>query len=290
MSKFIPRFQQPQAIAFAGNLAIGVQKIWPLEIEIALSRLRPLGPLFVRMRDAMVSHSMKMVYFPLPKSACTLFATFLALNSDQCGDFDPARHSIHGYRLSNPNLQLRDFRLLKSPDYFRFTVIRDPHSRLVSAYIDKLVKPVQAGQKWATGIRCGDYSFESVVESMCRMRDGQIEKHFRPQSSFIRNVSLDYIGVFDDLETTFRMFQDRFGVDIEGDVARKVRAPKRTAYSGPREDGPAYVGHYTAKQLAELDSIPPPESFYSDRLRDMVAQRYAEDLEIHRKAKSIQSA
>ena len=234
----------------------------------------------------MVSHPLNLIYFPLPKSACTLFATFLALNSNTARVFDSQKQGVHQFRYQERELQLRDMALTKGDRYFTFTVIRDPHSRLVSAYVDKLVKPVKAGKPWATDRKCADHSFESMVEALCTMHDARIEKHFRPQAAFIRNIPMDHIGLFDDLGPTLRLIYDRYGIDIEKDVASSVRVPKRTNYSQSCYSPSDYVGDLTALEIASLDRVPAMESFYNDRLRNLVSKRYHEDLDIYQQAKS----
>jgi len=281
------QFCQPTIKMLAGYGGRLVQRYFPFWVEVFLSRNKLFNRLYSRLRDAVVSDSMKMVYFPLPKSACTLFSTFLALNTEGCEDFDPVRQGVHGYRLRNPALQLRDFRVLTDPDYFRFTVVRDPHSRLVSAFLDKMVKPLGAGTRSdGVGSAVTDLSFEMLVESLCRMSDAAIEKHFRPQVAFIRNVSLDHIGVFDELEVTFRLFRERFAIDIEAEVAEKVRSPKRTQYAKDESAEFGYLGDMPVRELVALKQLPTAECFYNDRLHAMVAERYSEDLDIYREARA----
>lgn len=233
----------------------------------------------------MVSHRLQLIYFPLPKSACTLFCTFVALNSDTKRVFDAQKQGVHQFRFRETELQLRNMALATDDRYFRFTVIRDPYSRLVSAYVDKLVKPVRAGKAWATGKKCADHSFESMIGALHRMPDARIEKHFRPQAAFIRNIPMDHIGIFDDLGPTLRMIEDRYGVDVQKEVESNVYAPKRTKYSQAEPSASHYVGNLTARELAAMRDIPPVECFYNDRLREMVSKRYREDQEIYNRAK-----
>lgn len=285
MKKSRPRFCQSEQKAVIGALIIGFQKLFPLQAEIFCSRFKPLGEAFGRMRDGMVSKQLKLIYFPVPKSACTLFATFIALNSKTDRVFDPQKLGVHQFRFRERELQLRDLKLVRDDRYFKFTVVRDPFSRLVSAYVDKLVKPVKAGKHWATDRKCGDHSFESMVQTLCTMNDAKIEKHFRPQAAFIRKIPMDHIGLFEDLGATIELVYDLYGIDIEKDIASRVRAPKRTNYSPSASSGDEYVGNLTAKEIASLEHVPPTESFYNERLRKLVSKRYREDLEIYQQAK-----
>lgn len=285
MRRYRPLFCQSGTKAAIGELVIGVQKFFPLEAEIFCSRFKLLDEAFGRMRDGMICHPLKLIYFPLPKSACTLFATFMALNSNTERAFDSQEHGVHQFRYRERELQLRNMALVRDHRYFRFTVIRDPHSRLVSAYVDKLVKAVKAGKPWATDRKCADHTFEHMVETLCTMHDARIEKHFRPQAAFIRKIPMDHIGLFDDLGPTLEIIYDRYGIDIEKEVASRVRAPKRTSYSRSCPSAKDYVGDLTAREIASLEHIPAMENFYNDRLRKLVSERYREDLEIYQQAK-----
>ncbi|MEX0729859.1 MAG: sulfotransferase family 2 domain-containing protein [Aquisalimonadaceae bacterium] len=133
--------RQPHGKSAAGAAAFLAQEYFLLLGKIQLSRIPLFATPFSRLRDAMVSETLKLVYFPIPKSACTTFATLLALHDAASQDFDPTREGVHGYRFRTGKLQIKDMRCLARDDYFKFTVIRDPYSRLVSAYLDKLIKP-----------------------------------------------------------------------------------------------------------------------------------------------------
>jgi hypothetical protein len=271
--------RQPPLKSVAGAVAFSIQKYFPPGLELALSRWRPCNRIFSRLRDGLVRREKRLIYFPIPKSACTLFATFMALSTEYCSDFDPTSEGVHGYRMRTGKLELNDFSLLSNTDFFRFTVLRDPHTRLVSAYLDKLVKPVQCGAIGAARSDVLNLSFEDIVEWVYRVPDWAIEKHFRPQITFIRNVPLDHIGLFEDLDNTFDLFRARFGVDIQAEVASKVRSPKRTGYADiEASHSGGYVGDKTVKELAKFEILPPASCFYDSRLEAKVSERFLEDI------------
>lgn len=282
MAAQVPRFQQPDRKVFAARLVFAIQRFFPLRVELSLAKLALANRAFLTLRDCMVSDRIQAIYFPIPKSACTLFATFIALNSDHAPDFNAGEHKIHSYRLKNRNLQLNDVNALVSDRFFRFTVIRDPFTRLVSGYVDKLVKPVRNGLSWGTYERCGKFSFEEVVESICNLSDAELEKHFRPQITFIRNVPMDHIGLFEHLELTFDVLKERFGVDVRNEVAEQVHSPKRTGYE---QGASTYVGALRAAEISKREGIPPIEAFYNEDLRRKVAVRFKEDFDLYQRVR-----
>jgi len=153
----------------------------------------------------------------------------MALSTEYCSDFDPTSEGVHGYRMRTGKLELNDFSLLSNTDFFRFTVLRDPHTRLVSAYLDKLVKPVQCGAIGAARSDVLNLSFEDIVEWVYRVPDWAIEKHFRPQITFIRNVPLDHIGLL-KTSTILSIFLERALVSIY-----RQRWPRKFVH--PNEQG-----------------------------------------------------
>jgi len=75
-----------------------IQSCFSLETEQNFSKIKWFNSIFVRVRDVLVSDYLKTVYFPIPKSACTLLATMLALHDPQTRDFDPEAEGVHRYR------------------------------------------------------------------------------------------------------------------------------------------------------------------------------------------------
>ena len=87
----------------------------------------------------MISHKYKIAYFPVPKVACTsLKHAIYALENGI--EYAP---SNHGGRKIQPNFPTQDFatvNLAALDGYWKIAVVRDPASRVISAYANKIEK------------------------------------------------------------------------------------------------------------------------------------------------------
>lgn len=285
--------KQPILKSAAGAGAFLIQSLFPLQTEIYLSWCSPFATIFSRLRDVMVSHTLKVIYFPIPKSACTLFATTLALHDESTRDYDPVKEGIHHYRFRTRKLALEDMSYLCRDDYFKFTIIRDPYTRLLSAYLDKIVKPYKIAAERAAksktlnplyGHSLDELSFDSLIHFLARVPDYAIEKHWRPQHTFFRNVSLDYIGCFEHMNDACAVMLNRYGINVTRDVAPLVFSPKRTGYTDAVDTtNTGELSGLSPEQLIELSEFPGVDAFYNPELRAMVERRFSRDLALYRR-------
>lgn len=273
-----PRFRQPFNKYLAGLFYFGLQKYLPVSLEIWLCRVPIFYQIAERLRDAISIESLKVIYFPIPKSGCTYVGTQLILNSNLYAKFNPVEQGVHQFRYNNIEVRLNNFNKLVRADYYRFTIIRDPFTRILSAYLDKMVKPISKGESWATPALCGKYSFEDVVNEICCLPDAAIEKHFRPQHTFFRNVKLEYIGTFDQIESCSRNVFNTLGIEIDATSDLPIKSPKRTNYSSNTDFD--YVGNKKAMDFEPGQKFPAPNHFYNKALFNKVKKRYIEDYNI----------
>jgi chondroitin 4-sulfotransferase 11 len=185
----------------------------------------------------------KSIYIPIPKVACSTIKRICAqllgmqIPSDDVAETIHLLHfpSVKKYRIT------RDY-----SDYFKFAIVRNPWSRLVSCYNDKIAyerghvyerfdNPFVAYLK-EMGVWTEDMSFERFVNVISEIPDSSAEAHFRSQHTFLtdHNESLlvDFCGRVEQLDTDFGVIADRMG--IHADVPR-IRAGKsgdhRTYYT-----------------------------------------------------------
>lgn len=101
-------------------------------------------------------------------------------------------------------------------DYFFFTFVRDPYSRTLSAFLNKLQWPRYINL-YGNRIKKFSDSREIDFTGFCRfLKEGgglRLDRHWRPQTDFIWPAidRLDYIGKFESLEDSFRELMDMFG-------------------------------------------------------------------------------
>lgn len=263
-----------------------IQKYFPFEVELDLSAIPLFKTAFIRIRDVIVSESLKVVYYPIPKSACTLFITMLALFDSETTDFVPEEEGIHRYRFRKSALRPKNLSILNNNNYFRFTVIRNPFERIVSGYVDKFVKPFiikpDIDRNLAT-----TWTLRKLIEFLSNASDSQIDKHWRPQYLFFKNVELDYIGTFEYMNHVYDKLRQKLNIDIETQVATRIYKKARTNYTDKIIFNQKHVSELIPLEFVTLGGIPRIESFLNEDLRAIIRRRYAEDLEIYEKAKLV---
>jgi len=164
----------------------------------------------------------RILYLPIPKCASTTIRMAL---SAMIGEFPPCALQVHLRRrsaLRSPKqVGASAFhRLVQDQTALRFSFVRNPYDRLVSAWADKFQgKPLAPGDAYvdvylrrrrAMGLALpknadGTLSFADFVHFVAATADDPVDGHWRPQSDLLDlpGVSFDFIG---RLETFGRDF------------------------------------------------------------------------------------
>jgi len=132
--------------------------------------------------------------------------------------------------------------------YLKFSVVRNPWDRMVSVYHRQDRDMVE--QARAQGVALDELGFEDFVEASMRVQHA----HVRPQHEYLTGptgeVAVDFVGRFETLEESFQEVCRRLGV--------RARLPVKYASGRSSRDY---------------------RPFYSARSRELVARRYAGDIE-----------
>ena len=143
---------------------------------------------------------------------------------------------------------------VKYQRYFRFTFVRNPWDRAVSAYT-YLGKGGSAASEEDTHWAAFVSGFDSFDDFICQWlnRDNAMRNAlFTPQVVFLKNMfgclDMDFVGRFESLQQDFDTVAQKLGVD-------------------------ARLPHLNQSRSANY------QSFYTERSRQRVAQVYAEDIE-----------
>jgi hypothetical protein len=144
------------------------------------------------------SDEKRYIWFVVPKAASR--SLFKILGREPTSEKHSRKRTEtreHDQRFfNNPsNKQCRD-------DYFKFTFVRDPVSRLYSTYLDKVNHCT--GTEWELPFYAKFYgkSFEYFVDYIYNMRNQKhLERHIRPQVQLINNLeSLDFVGKLESFD------------------------------------------------------------------------------------------
>ena len=156
--------------------------------------------------------------------------------------------------------QLNVIRGLVSDGAFTFSMVRNPWSRLVSAWENKIKRQKMTGKEVGTKAlkRCAkldnsiaaqtilDADFEWFVERLAGSRLFEEDVHFRLQSTILRDVDLEYLGRFEQFEA--HVAQILRHVDVR--MPSKLPHKNKTSYSN--ESYRRYYNHRTRAIVAEL--------------------------------------
>lgn len=116
---------------------------------------------------------------------------------------------------------LADYAHVFSPvefkDYFKFTFVRNPWDRLLSAYVF-LAKGGFNGKdaEWAKRNLAPYANFQDFVRGWVNEKNIWTKQHFYPQSYFVTldgQLAVDFVGRFENIDEDFATIAQRLGVD-----------------------------------------------------------------------------
>jgi Sulfotransferase family len=189
-------------------------------------------------RAALVPH--RCIFVHIPKCAgsavCKSLFSELAI-----GHTD-----LHRYQIMFPPGEFRDF--------FKFTFVRNPYDRLVSAFFFLKQGGMNKNDKEWADENLADYSdFDTFVKKWVNRRNIWSHFHFIPQSYYIclekNRPAMDFIGYFENLPGDFQFISRKLNMN-----AKLLEANRNTSR----------INDY--------------REYYTDETRKIVAEVYADDL------------
>jgi len=245
----------------------------------------------------------RLIYAYVPKAACTSIKTWLLKHSGECpaiaAQFAEAERT--GVKPPDAHFTMRDLystkrwsaapirKALASPDHFKFTFVRHPLRRLVSAYLDKLVNGkspahelILAGQSALHRESIPTYlwtksqidlerslTFREFVGALQAADPDGLDVHFRAQDRLLRGLEFDFIGRIENLPQEFEAVQQRLQVSMP------LTWKHNREYSVPVSE---CVADWPAAHFRNV-AAPSWQSFYDEPLRRACCELYAADFE-----------
>lgn len=203
------------------------------------------------------SHAAKAVYAPVPKAACTSFKAYLR----QIEGLRPAAAElVHSksrngltYADSIDRVALLNILFSKVGGYYKFTVVRNPFHRLVSAYRDLLAPREDGKPRYqaeaesllalvrtrldARPSECPHLTFETFVETLPSLSPLKMDRHWAPQNFLTMSQLLTW-----DLVIRFEEMNDRLP-----ELAEKLNAPLMNLHLNKSGDDIVLTDWYTPR-------------------------------------------
>ncbi|WP_082897152.1 sulfotransferase family 2 domain-containing protein [Thalassotalea crassostreae] len=176
--------------------------------------------------------------------------------------------------------------------YYKILVVREPYSRLVSAFVDKFCTE-EIKQKWVQhviksvrqedGCEQPSITFRQFVDYLSTVEVSQLNRHWRPQSHTVQGIDLDIVIDLKYLAQGLKYLESKFNFDSSIDNTQRrqhhqyVNVDESTDWSDTKNID---IMQYKNKN----GYFPDKELFYDDEIRKKVKLFYAEDFKLCEKA------
>lgn len=220
----------------------------------------------------LASKKHKFIYIVVPKAASTSIKTWMMHLEDK-----PVTNVHDDCR---KHFQISRIRLSKKQisEYFKFTFVRNPHERLVSAFVNKfvyftqprlnnaveLVKKIRGEKNIDKGI-----TFEEFVRHIGVSNVNSADVHWRPQHLFMNEIKPNFIGKVENIVEDFDAVQKKIG-----SVTRLPLTNQNTQQKSDR-----YYGNTLPYMIKGFGAEPAWEEYYNKELYDRVTKIYQKDFE-----------
>ncbi len=192
------------------------------------------------------------MYFEVPKAGCTTMKWllhsveklppvdyFLGLNREARRDmFIHERRNIGIPSLEELDDATQEF-VLTSPDFMRFTVVRNPYERIELAWKDKIKLCAPGFEEFCKSIKgklptgrdpSSQVSFREFVEALSQQNLATCDPHWRLQSEHTLRGAMNFshVGRLDDFSTLVRAFLAHIG-ETEREPAPAMNVRERVS-------------------------------------------------------------
>ena len=218
------------------------------------------------------------MYSMIPKNGCTTMRLSIALANGAIADrseWEWIHQNNDSFRPSFKELALASY---------RFTVLRCPYGRLVSCFLDKIVKRTPDAQKFiAASNFAGDLdklTFRQFCAEMTKPAVRNSNMHWRPQIDFLVFADYDNYFCFEDFSAIAPVLKSRIRLELVDarPMARHDSSHYKTINSS---------WSFADVELTHLEAMllngfyPAPEKFYDKELMQSVYSAYQADFALY---------
>jgi chondroitin 4-sulfotransferase 11 len=157
----------------------------------------------------------KLIYLVTPKSGCTSILSNLGL-SYNIKTYTEEGREIH----SHPDF-ITELRIIRKKynKFFKFTFVRNPISRIVSCYKDKILGHENYENYYFDNYHYkikSDISFEEFIKVISNIPDFLADRHFKSQYfSIVKNnkYKIDYIGKIENIDYDWQKLAIKYNLN-----------------------------------------------------------------------------
>jgi hypothetical protein len=212
-----------------------------------------------------ISEKYGLAYFELPKGGCTTIKSMLQeLERDQIRSEDEITDlpGIH-IRKQSPLLSPHDFgiekfsRMIEGNNFFCFTFSRNPFSRVLSGYLEKILENKEEKKEiieilgWNSSEITQQITFEKFLSALFIQRRNPIEmnSHWRPmtQQLFANIIQYDFVGQIENFEEDISELGQKLSIKEIKQYARR-----RLHIRGASDKCKDYYSDYTKKMVIDI--------------------------------------
>lgn len=262
--------------------------------------------------EYLISIPHKLLICAIPKNGCTTIKSWFlkAINAPTDTGYDVHAQCRGFYSL---NCQPPEVAEKAFGEYYSFVFLRDPFTRIASAFIEKFIGPEQhelfeparevieevhrmhgarveidttaqvrfPNQSFSipassTVAYSRGISFREFVAYLAEAPDGCLDNHWKPQAAFMEGRRFSHAGRIQDLSRTLPL------------IARRLDLPAPEAAEHNRNaDSPgdgAFYGDTLCRELHRRGIKPTAEGLYDDEIRRIVRRRFHRDFELYQAA------
>lgn len=217
------------------------------------------------------------IYSMIPKNGCTTMRVSIALSNGVIADTSQWEW-IH---LNNDSFRpsLKDLALAP----YRFTILRCPYGRLVSCFLDKIVRRTADAAKFQAASGLGDLdrlTFRRFCGELGRTEVLESNMHWRPQSDFLVYGEYDDYFCFEDFAAIAPLLKKKIGFTIvDARPMAKHDSGQYKLVHATHSFADLELQHIEA--MLESGFYPSPQRFYDRALAKEIDSIYAADIALY---------
>lgn len=227
----------------------------------------------------LVNHKYKIIYCAIPKNASGFLRRWFLILSGHNTDDLPSKNIG---KLLSPYI-LKNKKLINK--YNKFSFVRNPYSRLVSAFINKfsihnkqvhkITHPVISYIQKNIDNNVNEYNitFKHFAEYLYQKNNLKNEDdHWKPQWMFLNNIDFNFIGKIETFNENFKKLHDLFSLPYikkMPDITNKHNYENNTTYN---------ASNINISKLSEMKILPYYKCFFDKDIEIKMSDIYSRDL------------